>query len=349
MLYVLDRKRGIGRSSTGGRRCEGWERSPQLGRGVTPRGRVVGPALAALLLFSFTSAACGQDAHRSCTGDNSLAIVGGSPDGSPASQLDSAEIAAIGALQSSPDVQSWPQGVFCTGTLIAPRWVLSAAHCLRLDPSWFGTYEDGQSLAARIVRTFSHSERDVALLELAPSAELASRIRPIPLLQGNIGQDWVGRQVTLAGLGETETGQLGQRRFVVETIVSVSDERIVVDGEGIRGACRGDSGGPLIANSPGELVGVLSTGSTTCVGLDRYERIDQIAAWIRETTESAERDPCGELDWEGRCVPGGAVWCTGGMIATEECQKNSQTEEICDYDLSTQGYRCVAAGLDPCR
>jgi hypothetical protein len=219
---------------------------------------------------------------------------------------------------------------------------------MALTPQWFGSDVDGQPFAARIVRSFRHAERDLALFELAPGSALeGAGVAPIPLFQGSIGQDWVGREATLAGLGKTEAGRFGERRFVVETIVSVSTERLVVDGEGTRGACQGDSGGPLLANTPAELVGILSSGSNSCVELDRYERVDQLGAWIRATTEGAKRDPCGDFDWEGQCTPGGGgpVWCDDGLLVTEECEKE---QTACGYDLSARGYRCVAPESDPC-
>jgi hypothetical protein len=322
----------------------------------SPRGRthrptelaVLSPKLAYLAAPLVVATACGSAPDRACPGASSLSIIGGSPDGSPEGQLNAAQIAAIGSLQSSPEAAASPESIFCTGTLVASRWVLSAAHCLFLDPQWFGFGANGQPSAVRIVRTFRHSQRDVALFELARALDVATPpLRPIPLRQAAIDDDWVGREVTLAGLGLTATGQLGQRHFIVEDIVAISSDRIVVDGEAVTGACQADSGGPLIANVPGEIIGVLSSGSTSCVGLDRYERVDQVLEWIDATMQTAAGDPCGGLDWEGMCAPGGGgpMWCDAGEIVTEECEKE---RTVCGYSTSTGGYRCVPPERDSC-
>ena len=116
-----------------------------------------------------------------------------------------------------------------------------------------------------------------------------------------------------------------------------------MDGGGVRGACLGDSGGPLLAGVPAMLVGVLSGGSLDCVGIDRYERLDTLTTWIDDTIERAASDPCRGLGWEGRCVDGGAIWCDSGRLVLEDCID----KQMCGYRTSESAFRCLD-GPDPC-
>jgi hypothetical protein len=303
----------------------------------------VGKDLAFVVIASASLVACersGLDATARCSGQTSAAIWGADPDSGRIVALSAAQQAAIGAVQSSPE------SVVCSATLVAPRWVLTAAHCRRSERLWFRTSRGGKDVAVTVVRTLLHSDRDVALMELEADSQLISLgIRPIAVHAESLGEDWVGRDVTLAGFGQTENGNSGERRFVTERIASISREQVVVDGQGVSGACHGDSGGPLLAHDPVEVIGVLSTGSASCVGVDRYERSDTLEAWIRATIEQAGIDPCGGLDWEGSCRDGHPMWCGGDLIVSEDCRG----EQSCGYDVRAGGYRCLDAELDPCQ
>jgi hypothetical protein len=141
----------------------------------------------------------------------------------------------------------------------------------------------------------SHPQLDVALFRLDRSAAAAaSAIEPIPLFAGAIDERLVGAQLTLAGLGQTETGASGELRFVQEQVTRIEENEIWVDGMGATGACGGDSGGPLLVrDAEGRLgiAGVLDRGSANCLGVDVYSRADRVRDWVRETTAEAERWP----------------------------------------------------------
>ena len=164
-----------------------------------------------------------------------------------------------------------------------------------------------------------------------------------------VGRLAAGDVVELAGYGLTEANTAGNLRFAAEPIVAVAAASITVGGSGETGACAGDSGGPILVRGPDgapRVAGVLSLGAPSCVGEDRYERLDAIQDWIASTIGAAPASnlECGAIDGAGRCFFGSAVWCTGTELASDACTSGRR----CGWSTAEQGFRCVEPAADPC-
>ncbi|HKO50456.1 MAG TPA: trypsin-like serine protease [Polyangiaceae bacterium] len=232
-------------------------------------------------------------------------------------------------------IESPAADALCTGIRVAETWALSARHCA--FPG--ARFVDGDGSPSEVVEWLEHPDVDVALARLSPGC---GRHQVLPIARPGVHLERLAR-ASLAGYGLTEKYRAGGLSFLVERVVHADALAIDVSGFGQSGACVGDSGGPLLVrDSSGQaaVLGVLSVGASSCVGEDRYVRVDRLLDWIEQTTGALPvSDACEAITSRGRCFEGQAVWCDDGRLAAELCEDPAR----CGYNPSAGGFRCSRA------
>jgi len=222
--------------------------------------------------------------------------------------------AVDGARASTLRIET-SRGELCSGAAISSELVLTAAHCLMTGGavrviSLDKRFRNRTHAVAAVLPhpTFvpgttprTQPGADLALLRLA--TPLPADIQPLTLGSGL----WQGETVTMAGFGlASENNKKTARTLREVTLVNAGNYttantvKVAVDTENRgeilgAGACRGDSGGPVLRGPPGsrDLVGIVSWSSgplssrvkMICGGFTAITPISDHRSWIAEASE----------------------------------------------------------------
>ncbi|RYY61095.1 MAG: trypsin-like serine protease [Comamonadaceae bacterium] len=205
------------------------------------------------------------------------------------------------------------RGNFCSGTLIAPTLILSAAHCVTPGASYKIVQYDAQRQPQLIAvkRVADHpgfnaqgirahrASADIALLQLnEPLPGTAALPIGRPLEPFEAGQAYTIAGVGVAARGDGKSGGTVRSADLVSTShpgklqIRLQDAATRGERAGI-GACTGDSGGPVLQQQNGRavIVGVISwsTGarnSAGCGGLTGVTPLTLYRDWIVQTAKA---------------------------------------------------------------
>lgn len=275
--------------------------------------------------------------------------------------------ATVGLVQRSGGTLY--RDTFCSGTLVTPDVVVTAAHCLDVgkrktrtaSPDTLGVIvaidalNDPNPYASAVVEAVIHPGydsrqllNDIGLLRLAAPVP-ASVATPVPALPASLGftASDVGATLNFAGFGQTETGGsdvrmevdgvLGGLGCTVAGCYGADDPATQISYEQqTAGPCFGDSGGPAFIDRGGQwyLGGVTSWGDNTCTQFGVSTRVDAYQAWIDGfvgTDPGPEPEPTPEPD------PGVDTCGDGVCGAGESCDGRGVTSACGDCAGKTNG------------
>ena len=208
-------------------------------------------------------------------------------------------------------------GEYCGGVIIAPNFILTAAHCLRLTTTsvYAGITNRAEATYRNrffIYRAIPHPYADIALLQLESDIPL-NRYRW--LINYRASADYahyaIGNWASASGWGWTMPGdrptpadylqavnlqiisnQAASDALMQQGFPGLAPHEMAATGGGTngrQGTCIGDSGGPLVSFFVGEpvLIGITARGVDWCIGDNQtspsvFERVSYILDWINK-------------------------------------------------------------------
>ncbi len=215
-----------------------------------------------------------------------LAIVGPSePDPADADRV-------VTVLTRGPEGSS-----YCSGVVIGPDAVLTAAHCVRTAKDTAILLRDGSGAPrlAEVAEVTRHPEYradavaarrvsvDAAVLRL--KEPLGPPFRAVALAET---APQVGDAVILAGFGQTRAGDPKSggalRRIALTVRAPLSRVLLWLDGGGAAGACSGDSGAPVFSADGRALLAIVAWTDggdrRGCGGVTQGPLVGPLKAWI---------------------------------------------------------------------
>lgn len=204
----------------------------------------------------------------------------------------------------------------CTGTIVGPDLILTAAHCIRENTTLEVVFGASLSYPEKIIevskiavhalfeerRTRDFDRADIALLKL--SENIPANYKIVPLLPKNFNLRPTSA-LTILGYGTNDSihkvssGDLHSSRVRVSESLLGTTEFITDQSQG-SGICFGDSGGPAFVQLQGQLylVGVASRvgndGDDKCSGFAIYAYAGKFTKFLEAARLNFHQSPVNE-------------------------------------------------------